>query len=121
MDLVTMQAKRKAYSDLRSKALSITDAALNEQRELTDGEAKQLGELVEQAKAAHADIERGRLGDQGAELLKSLHDVASRPESWPGQTGIKAGPTARLAPASSTRGQRRCSRRPAVARLVRRA
>ena len=81
MDAATIAAKRKQYRELREKALSITDVALAESRQLTDDEAKQLTQHVEQAKALHGELEGVKLG-ASPDLLKSLEEVGRRSDVW---------------------------------------
>ena len=108
MDPAAMQAKRKARREQRELALSITDTALAENRQLTGDEARVLNEHVERAKQLHSEIEGARLG-AGSELLKQLNEVASKPENYGPGTGIGAGIKAEAC-VTCTLGQRRSSR-----------
>jgi hypothetical protein len=83
VDPETIAAKRAQHRELKEQALAITDKAISEDRQLTEAEAKQLGGLVEQGKALGQELEGARLG-AGQDLLKQIHEMAQRPDAWPG-------------------------------------
>lgn len=76
------------YTELRSKALEITDKALAEERQLTDDEAKQLTEYVAGAKTKQGEIERQKTAAMLIEQTKGLHALDDPAD--PGETAPKA-------------------------------
>ena len=81
MEAALLASKRAEHRDLKQRALALTDTAISEDRQLTTDEAKQLDDLVEQAKALGDEIEGARIG-ASPELMKQLEDLSHRPEAW---------------------------------------
>jgi predicted transcriptional regulator of viral defense system len=56
---MTTDATKQRYSELRAKALGITDRAIAEQRQLTQSEAAEVASTLKEAKGLLQTIKRG--------------------------------------------------------------
>ena len=74
MDPATIAAKRAEARDIKERALAITDKAISEERQLTEAEAKQVDQMVGQAKALQNEVEAERTG-AGLEATKMLNEL----------------------------------------------